>query len=36
MGGDFGRKGIHEGRWVDVKVGTVQDRVAPVAISKGS
>jgi hypothetical protein len=28
--------GTHEGRWDDVKIGTIQERVAPVAITKGS
>jgi hypothetical protein len=28
--------GTHEGRWTDVKIGTMQERVTPVATSKGA
>jgi len=28
--------GIYEGRWTNVKIGTLQDRVTPVATSKGA
>jgi hypothetical protein len=30
------RERTHEGRWLNVKIGTMQERVTPGAITKGS